>query len=87
MERALEYTKLPEERLRKSEATRPPPDWPSEGSIMIENLTVQYRAELEPVLKELTVSIQGGHNVGIVGRTGGCSMLFYRLLFFDFLER
>lgn len=48
----------------------PPPNWPTEGSIVIQNLTVRYKPDMDPAIVDLSVAIQGGHKVGIVGRTG-----------------
>lgn len=71
VERTLEYTQLPKERsLFDSNSNEVPSEWPLEGSIVVENLTIKYRPELDPVLLDFSVVIQGGHNVGIVGRTG-----------------
>ncbi|TFK46118.1 ABC transporter [Heliocybe sulcata] len=48
----------------------PPPHWPSEGRVEMNNLVLKYRPELPPVLKGMTASIRGGEKIGIVGRTG-----------------
>eukprot|EP00897_Mesotaenium_endlicherianum_P001433 jgi/Mesen1/1317/ME000013S00812 len=69
-ERALDYTNLPQEGERIIPGRRPPPSWPTRGSITLDHLTIRYRAGLEPVLSDLCVTIQGGEKVGIVGRTG-----------------
>ena len=45
-------------------------DWPKEGKINLDNLQVRYREGLELVLKGVSLNIQGGESVGIVGRTG-----------------
>ena len=42
---------------------RPPQSWPSKGQITLDNLVVKYRPELPPVLKGLTLKIQGGQKV------------------------
>merc|ERR1711970_531143 len=44
--------------------------WPSHGHILIENLEVRYRPELAPAVRNVSLEIQGGEHVGIVGRTG-----------------
>ena len=52
-----------------------------EGSIEIINLTVKYRADLDPVLKRVSLSIPGGRKVGVCGRTGsGKSSLLLSIL-------
>jgi ABC-type multidrug transport system fused ATPase/permease subunit len=38
--------------------------------VYIDNLTVTYRVELDPVLRNLTLDIPAGFKVGICGRTG-----------------
>ena len=42
----------------------------TDGVIQIEELTMRYRPELEPVLKHLNLHIDPGEKVGVVGRTG-----------------
>ena len=46
-----------------------PPDWPAHGSIEFSSVTAGYDSN-RAVLKELTLSIQGGEKIGICGRTG-----------------
>ena len=51
------------------------------GHLVIDNLTVSYRADLEPVLRGLSLDIAAGSKVGICGRTGsGKSTLLSSLL-------
>lgn len=40
------------------------------GEVALKNLTVTYRQDLEPVLKNLSVTFPPGSKVGICGRTG-----------------
>jgi len=40
------------------------------GEMDIQNLTVTYREDLEPVLKDFSITIPAGKKVGICGRTG-----------------
>lgn len=47
-----------------------PSEWPSEGNIVITGMSLRYRPDLEPVVKNLHVSIRAGERVGVVGRTG-----------------
>uniref|UniRef100_A0AC35UEU9 Multidrug resistance-associated protein 1 n=1 Tax=Rhabditophanes sp. KR3021 TaxID=114890 RepID=A0AC35UEU9_9BILA len=45
-------------------------NWPSRGEIKIENYSTRYREGLDLVIKNLSIHIKGGDNIGIVGRTG-----------------
>jgi ABC-type multidrug transport system fused ATPase/permease subunit len=45
-------------------------EWPKNGKIEFENYSTTYKEGLEPVLKEINVTIQPGEKVAIVGRTG-----------------
>jgi ABC-type multidrug transport system fused ATPase/permease subunit len=44
--------------------------WPEKGRITFDNAHMRYRAGLPLVLKGLTMDVQGGERIGIVGRTG-----------------
>lgn len=44
-------------------------DWPAKGTIVFENVVMQYRNN-PPVLKGLSFTCTGGQRVGICGRTG-----------------
>ena len=57
------------------------PTWPTSGALELDGMCLRYRAELDPVLTNLRLSVPGGSRVGIVGRTGsGKSSLFSALL-------
>ncbi|CAD5112740.1 DgyrCDS1959 [Dimorphilus gyrociliatus] len=45
-------------------------DWPSDGVVNIENLSLRYDENLDNVINNLSLSIKGGEKVGICGRTG-----------------
>ncbi|KAG0351394.1 hypothetical protein BGZ54_003269 [Gamsiella multidivaricata] len=49
---------------------RPDESWPRTGAISIRNLEMRYRPELPSVLHDLSLDIQGGEKIGVVGRTG-----------------
>ena len=70
VERVKEYMEVEQEAQAIIEDRRPPKNWPSKGAIQFIDYSTQYRADLEPVLRELTFSIQPAERVGIVGRTG-----------------
>ena len=69
VERCLEYCDLPQEAplIKTDERIS---DWPSEGVIDISSLSVRYRPGLPLSLKDVTLRIEGGSRVGVVGRTG-----------------
>ena len=47
-----------------------PSSWPSKGNLSFHNVSLRYRPQLEPALKSLSLEINGGEKIGIVGRTG-----------------
>jgi len=47
----------------------PPSPWPVEGRIEMKDMVFKYRPELPPVLKGLSMSIQAGEKIGIIGRS------------------
>jgi ATP-binding cassette, subfamily C (CFTR/MRP), member 1 len=46
----------------------PPPEWPRNGAIEFNEITMRYRPGLPLVLKGLSLSIKGGEKIGVVGR-------------------
>ena len=70
VERIQEYAELPSEAPAHIPATAPSEAWPAQGDVVIEDLTMRYRPELEPVLKHISLHITPGEKVGVVGRTG-----------------
>ncbi|KAG0164899.1 hypothetical protein DFQ28_008804 [Apophysomyces sp. BC1034] len=84
IERVVEFMEMDQEAPAFTDK-RPPALWPSEGEIHVEDLEVRYAADLDPVLKGLTFSINAREKIGVVGRTGsGKSTL--ALSFFRFVE-
>lgn len=71
VERIMEYTNTSTEAEWKSEEGKsPPPGWPYEGRILIENYSTRYRPGLHLVVKSLNATIRPHEKIGIVGRTG-----------------
>ncbi|KAK4193051.1 ATP-dependent bile acid permease [Podospora australis] len=70
VERIKEYLDVEQEAAAIVEKNRPAENWPAQGSVEFINYTTRYRAELEPVLRNLTFKIEAREKVGIVGRTG-----------------
>ena len=46
----------------------PPREWPTTGDVVAENMVVAYRPGLPPVLKGVSMHVQSGEHIGIVGR-------------------
>ncbi|KAI9074946.1 hypothetical protein K1719_043109 [Acacia pycnantha] len=88
VERVGTYVDLPSEAPSIIESNRPPPGWPSSGSIRFEDVVLRYRPELPPVLHGLSFTIFPSDKVGVVGRTGaGKSSMFNALFRLVELER
>ncbi|KAF0972140.1 hypothetical protein FDP41_009548 [Naegleria fowleri] len=45
-------------------------DWPSNGTIMLKNVSLKYSTDSEFVLNNINVEIHQGEKIGIIGRTG-----------------
>ncbi|PVH98980.1 P-loop containing nucleoside triphosphate hydrolase protein [Periconia macrospinosa] len=83
MERVLEYTHLETEPVSRGDP--PVSTWPVCGSVVFERVCVSYERHLPPVLRNLSLEIQHGERVGVVGRTGaGKSSMMLAL--YRFLE-
>ncbi len=64
-----------------SEKGKPPASWPTDGKISFDGLSARYYPGGPTVLKNLSLDIESGARVGIVGRTGsGKSTLTLALL-------
>ncbi|XP_061466229.1 ATP-binding cassette sub-family C member 8 isoform X4 [Rhineura floridana] len=61
-----------------------PQNWPDQGEIQIQNLSVRYDTTLKPVLKHVNAHISPGQKIGICGRTGSgkssFSLAFFRMV-------
>ncbi|XP_071837972.1 ATP-binding cassette sub-family C member 4-like [Apostichopus japonicus] len=68
-ERVLEYTKLEPEAAIESEK-KPDPDWPKEGAVEFDDVSLKYAENAPIVLKGITMKILPREKIGIVGRTG-----------------
>jgi ABC-type multidrug transport system fused ATPase/permease subunit len=76
---------LEEEPSRIIEGHRPPPEWPFQGEIKVNNLTMKYAPDNPSVLKDVSFHIKPSEKVGIVGRTGIRFILFFQLIFSNFI--
>lgn len=45
-------------------------EWPENGVIQFNNVTLKYRPTTDAVLKNLTFKVEPGMKIGVVGRTG-----------------
>ncbi len=72
MERILEYAGSPQEAAWFCPETDDslPDQWPSHGKVELLNHQLRYREGLDLVLKDITVTFEGGQKVGVCGRTG-----------------
>ncbi|CAJ1852919.1 unnamed protein product [Sphenostylis stenocarpa] len=68
VERALQYMDIPQE--EQTECLYLNPDWPNQGVIEFQCVTLKYRPSLPAALCNLSFTIAGGTQVGIIGRTG-----------------
>ncbi|KAL6986359.1 Multidrug resistance-associated protein 7 [Sarracenia purpurea var. burkii] len=70
VERLEQYMHIPSEAPKTIEENRPMLNWPSIGKVEICDLKIRYRPNAPLVLRGISCTFEGGHNIGIVGRTG-----------------
>ncbi|XP_019177935.1 PREDICTED: ABC transporter C family member 10 isoform X2 [Ipomoea nil] len=70
VERLNQYMHVPSEAPEIIEKNRPPVNWPTRGKVEIEDLQIRYREDTPLVLRGISCIFEGGHKIGIVGRTG-----------------
>uniref|UniRef100_A0A8C8ZV65 Multidrug resistance-associated protein 1 n=1 Tax=Prolemur simus TaxID=1328070 RepID=A0A8C8ZV65_PROSS len=70
VERLKEYSETEKEAPWQIQETAPPSTWPQVGRVEFRNYGLRYREDLDLVLKNINITINGGEKVGIVGRTG-----------------
>ncbi|XP_051141959.1 ABC transporter C family member 4-like [Andrographis paniculata] len=81
VERIKQFTVIPSEAEWTKKDPLPPPNWPSQGNVELNNLQVRYRPDTPLVLKGITLNITGGEKIGVVGRTGGGKSTLIQVLF------
>lgn len=81
VERVGTYIDMPSEAPPVIESNRPPPGWPSSGSIKFQDVVLRYRPELPPVLHGVSFLVPPSDKVGIVGRTGAGKSSMLNALF------
>ncbi len=80
IERIDEYCHLDPEKPSLS-SFRPPPGWPRNGKIHVENLCLKYPSRDELTLKNVSFRVPSGKRLGIIGRTGSGKSSLVNALF------
>ncbi|KAF9974116.1 hypothetical protein BGZ73_002614 [Actinomortierella ambigua] len=81
-ERLVHYVhNLDQEPPAHVEDHKPDPAWPQHGQVVLDRVSMRYRPGLPLVLKDVSVSIQAGHKIGVVGRTGAGKSSLIQALF------
>ena len=71
MERCNAYTHLPSESVKaRANEDKELASWPYKGEVTFNNFRMRYRPNCEIALKDISIHIQPGEKIGIVGRTG-----------------
>ncbi|KAK9475722.1 P-loop containing nucleoside triphosphate hydrolase protein [Lipomyces japonicus] len=55
--------------FRADSSVAPAPEWPTAGSVKLDNVFLKYWPELPYVLNGISLDIKGGEKIGICGRT------------------
>lgn len=61
---------VPQEAAYEKPDVKPPSEWPSQGAVEFKDVRLSYRPGLPEVLKGISMSVQGGEKIGVVGRYG-----------------
>lgn len=70
VEKVKEYCNTEKEAEWQHETSTIHPGWPTRGCIDIRGFGLRYRHDLDLAIRNITITINGGEKVGIVGRTG-----------------
>ncbi|KAJ2518281.1 Multidrug resistance-associated protein 1, partial [Coemansia sp. RSA 1939] len=67
LEIILHYMDMELDDNSNADTVEPPSNWPSSGKIEIRNFNMKYYEDLEYVLKDISLTINSGERIGIVG--------------------
>ncbi|KAJ4953538.1 hypothetical protein NE237_030370 [Protea cynaroides] len=81
VERLNQYMHIPSEAPEVIQENQPPPTWPSVGKVEIHDLQIRYRPDTPLVISGISCTFEGGHKIGIVGRTGSGKTTLISALF------
>ncbi|KAI3689823.1 hypothetical protein L2E82_47793 [Cichorium intybus] len=81
VERLEQYLYIPSEAPEFIEDHRPAKTWPTTGRVDIQNLKIRYQPNAPLVLQGINCVFEGGHKIGIVGRTGSGKTTLISALF------
>ncbi|KAM3729894.1 hypothetical protein ACB098_12G045400 [Castanea mollissima] len=81
VERLNQYMHLSSEAPEVIELNRPTTNWPAVGKVEIQDLQVRYKPNAPLVLCGISCTFEGGHKIGIVGRTGSGKTTLISALF------
>ncbi|KAF3448656.1 hypothetical protein FNV43_RR09369 [Rhamnella rubrinervis] len=81
MERLEQYMHIPSEAAEVIPGHQPPHNWPLVGRVEICDLKIRYRPNAPLVLQGISCIFEGGHKIGIVGRTGSGKTTLVSALF------
>ncbi|CAF4363847.1 unnamed protein product, partial [Rotaria magnacalcarata] len=56
-------------------------NWPSHGRIVFDNVSISYFQDSPLVLRGISLNIEPGEKIGIIGRTGAGKSSFIQALF------
>lgn len=68
VERIVHYTKdefIEQEAAYEVPATKPPPEWPTGGSLQFRDVVMKYRPSLPPVLHGISLNVRDGEKIGV----------------------
>ncbi|XP_070558012.1 ATP-binding cassette sub-family C member 9-like [Ptychodera flava] len=68
VERVSHYSNIENETYEGT--LNPSSEWPVDGDVSYQDVSVRYAADLDPVLTDITLKFKAGEKIGICGRTG-----------------